>query len=74
MQALSLPAPSSSWCHVDFDPGFLNERQPLEIKTPLKERHRLRRRAMSARPCSRANSVFLKPQSFMPQEPPHHIM
>jgi len=36
VEALSLPAPSPQWCHVGFDPGFIDEYQPLEVEAPLK--------------------------------------
>ena len=38
------------------------------------DRQRRRRRAMSERPCSRANSVFFEPKSFAAQEQPNRIV
>ena len=38
------------------------------------DRQRRRRRAMSARACSRANSVFFEPQPLAPQEQPYRIV
>src|SRR5947208_14342700 len=39
-----------------------------------KLRQRCRRRATSARPCSRANSVFFEAETFAPQEGPYRIV
>jgi len=39
-----------------------------------KDRQRCRRRAISARPCSRANRVFFEPQSFAEEELPYRIV
>jgi hypothetical protein len=33
-----------------------------------------RRRAMSARACSSANSVFFEAKALAPQEPPHRVV
>lgn len=38
------------------------------------ERQRCRRRAMSARTCSTANSVFFEPQTLAPQEVPYRVV
>lgn len=46
----------------------------LGSRPACKERHRCRRRAMSARACSSAKSVFFEPKPFAAQELPHRIV
>jgi hypothetical protein len=58
-QAFTLGAPATQRRHVGLDPSLVDEDELLGIELPCHDCHRWRRRAASARACSRANSVFL---------------
>src|SRR6187200_1552741 len=73
-QALASRSPAASRSHVGLDPGLVDEDQPPRVEAACQDLQRCRRRAMSERACSRANSVFFEPQSLAPQEQPDRVV
>lgn len=73
-QALALGFPAAQRGHVGLDPGLVDEHQSVRIEAICKLRQRCRRRATSARPCSRANSVFFEAETFASQESPYRMV
>ena len=73
-QAPSPWAPAAKRGHVGLDPRLIDEDQAPDRGDPATDLQRWRRRAMSARPCSRANNVFFEAQALAPQEHPDRVV